>query len=360
MSGKAHYINPGNPLFDCLINVVRDNFRDEMLKGTILVSPDDKESFFAFYVKNQIVDNRPAKDGDNVVAELLTLILQNSDGEFRTTSPAKLIDLIAPSALAKDVTPPDVTDEDEVMQWAFEHIITPLLEDTFKATQADAARRREYLKQAFTNALMDIQAEINDLQSKSLFQDNEKLQQKLQNKTARYHALLQRKEKRLAEMEQMVEVNPREPEVLGCAYVVPLSQMEFKSMTGMHRDDEVEAIAMKVAMDYETEHGRTVTDVSADNLGYDLRSEDSNKNKRYIEVKGRSGTDGVMLSSNEMARLSQLGERAWLYIVTECKSKPVLKTINDPANSLEFEKLIKGVQFFLPKETWQAHNGNDN
>ena len=51
MSGRAHYINPGNPLFDCLINVVRDTFRDEMLKGTILVSPDDTEPFFAFFVK---------------------------------------------------------------------------------------------------------------------------------------------------------------------------------------------------------------------------------------------------------------------------------------------------------------------
>jgi len=172
--------------------------------------------------------------------------------------------------------------------------------------------------------------------------------------------LLKRREERLAEMEQMVEVNPREPEVLGCAYVVPLTQMEYANATGMHRDDEVEAIAMKVAIDYETEHGRKVTDVSADNVGYDLRSESENNEKRYIEVKGRSGTDGVMLSSNEMFRLAQLGKRAWLYIVTECKSKPVLKTINDPANSLEFEKLIKGVQFFLPKETWQSHNETNN
>ena len=359
LSGKAHYINPGNPLFDCLINVVRDTFRDEMLKGTILVSPDDKEPYFAFYVKNQIVDNRLSKDGENVVAEMLTLILQDASGDFKITSPAKLIDLVAPSALAKEVTPPAVTAEDDVMRWAFEHITSSLLEQTYEATQADTERRREYVRQAFTNAIMDIQAEINELQAKTLFQDNEKLQQKLQNKMARYDSLVQRRNDRLAEMEQMVEVNPREPEVLGCAYVVPLSQMEYTSMTGMHRDDEVEAIAMKVAMDYETEHGRKVKDVSADNVGYDLRSEDSNNEKRYIEVKGRSGTDGVMLSSNEMFRLAQLGKRAWLYIVCDCKSKPVLKTINDPANSLEFEKLIKGVQFFLPKETWQAHKDSN-
>ena len=48
---KAHYINPGNALFDCLIDTVRDSFRDEMLKGTVLVSPEDKHPYFAFFVK---------------------------------------------------------------------------------------------------------------------------------------------------------------------------------------------------------------------------------------------------------------------------------------------------------------------
>ncbi len=356
LSGKAHYINPGNPLFDSLINVVRDSFRDEMLKGTVLVSPEDNEPRFAFFVKNQIIDNRLSKNTENVVAERLTLILQGADGVFSATSPAKLIDLVAPSALAKEVTPPDVTSEDEVMQWAFENITTPLLEETYQATQADAERRHKYLEEAFTNALMDIQAEISELQSKAFFQEgNEKLQQKLQNKTARYKALLDRRDKRLTEMEQMVEVNPREPEVMGCAYVVPLNQMEYRQATGMKRDDEVEAIAMKVAAEYETAQGRAVYDVSADNVGYDLRSEAPDGTKRYIEVKGRSGTDGVMLSSNEMFRLGQLGNRAWLYIVTDCKTHPKLSVINDPARNLNFEKKIKGVQFYLPLEEWQAH-----
>ena len=241
------------------------------------------------------------------------------------------------------------------MQWAFEFITTPLLEETYQATQADAERRLEYVEQAFTNVLVDMQAEISELQGKTLFQDNEKLQQKLQNKRARYEALLARREYRLKEMEKMVEVNPREPEVLGCAYVVPLSLMEYANATGMHRDDEVEAIAMKVATDYEIAHGRTVTDVSADNVGYDLRSVDSDGEKRYIEVKGRSGTDGVMLSSNEMFRLAQLGKRAWLYIVTDCKTHPTLHIINDPGNTLDFEKTVKGVQYYLPLEEWKTH-----
>ncbi|MBI2284603.1 MAG: DUF3883 domain-containing protein [Bacteroidetes bacterium] len=41
----------------------------------------------------------------------------------------------------------------------------------------------------------------------------------------------------------------------------------------------------------------------------------------YIEVKGHSGSDcSVMLSENEMDRLTQLVSTAWLYIVAYCKS----------------------------------------
>ena len=181
------------------------------------------------------------------------------------------------------------------------------------------------------------------------------MKQKLFAKEARYRALLERKRERMNEMDSMIELFPVEPKVLGCAYVVPLNQVEYKQNYGMSRDDEVEAIAMKVAIDYEETHGRNTSDVSKDNIGYDVKSVDSIGNKRYIEVKGRAGTDGVMLSENEMNRLAQLGSRAWLYIVTECHGdKPVLNIINNPARRLVFEKKTKGVQFFLPVEEWQT------
>ena len=122
----------------------------------------------------------------------------------------------------------------------------------------------------------------------------------------------------------------------------------------MSRDDEVEEIAMQCAIDYEISKGRKPKDVSKDNVGYDVRSIDPEGEKRYIEVKGRSGIDGVMLSENEMNRLYQLGTRAWLYIVTNCKSTPQLNIINDPARRMTFDKKTKGVQFYLSLEEWQT------
>ena len=361
--GKAHYINPGNALFDCLIDTVRDSFRDEMLKGTVLVSPEDKHPYFAFFVKNQIQDNRPTQSGEpNISNELLTLICQQEYGAFQQTSPAKLLDLCPPVEFVKEIVPPEPANENDVVEWAYANQTEPLLEATEKMVRDDTESRREYLQTAFQQIILDIQGEINELQNKILFSDDEKVQQKLAMKNARYQALIVRKQERLDQLDNMVELFPVEPEVLGCAYVVPLNQVEYRQTFGMSRDDEVEAIAMRVAIDYETAHGRQTTDVSKDNVGYDVKSIDPQGNKRYIEVKGRAGTDGVMLSENEMNRLAQLGTKAWLYIVTECRSDiPQLNIINDPARRLRFEQKTKGVQFYLPLDEWQSKkDGLDN
>jgi len=60
-----------------------------------------------------------------------------------------------------------------------------------------------------------------------------------------------------------------------------------------------------------------------------------------------------MLSENEMNRLAQLGDSAWLYIILNCKSDPELYCIQNPARLLNFELKIKGVQYFLPMEEWK-------
>ena len=354
--GKAHYINPGNALFDTLIDCVRDSYREEMLKGTVLVSPEDKYPYFAYFVKNQIQDNRPTQDGDpNIANELLSLVCQQVNGNFERTSPAKLLDLCPPTAFAKVVTPPAPSSEDEVMEWAFEHQTEPLLAETEERVRKDNESRRQYLEDAFEQVILDVQGEINELQGKALMSDDEKTQQKLQAKEFRLAELKQRKLERLEQMNHSAELFAVEPKVLGCAYVVPLNQVEYQQSYGMSRDDEVEHIAMQAVMEYERQQGREPKDVSADNVGYDIRSLSPDGAKRYIEVKGRSGTDGVMLSENEMNRLAQLGNKAWLYIVTDCASNPQLHLICNPAQRMNFEKKTKGVQFFLPLAEWQAH-----
>ena len=94
-------------MFDALVDCVRKEFKEEMLKGTILVSPEDTEEYFAFFVKTQNTANRPNKGDDSIANELLSFIYQTTDGSYHSTSPAKLLDLHAPSQFAKEILPPE-------------------------------------------------------------------------------------------------------------------------------------------------------------------------------------------------------------------------------------------------------------
>jgi superfamily II DNA or RNA helicase len=352
--GKVHYINPGNSVFDSLVKVVRDQYREDMIKGTILISPDDTEDYFAFFVKSQIVDNRSNKKEDSIADERLVMVYQNKDEQFHITSPAKFIDLHAPSEFTKPIDLPEVISNEKVVQWSFENITAKQFEDTKALVKKDAADRKNYLETAFTHVIMDLQIKVQELQGKVLLGDN-KVQEKVLKMQERITELIHKKQSRLESLELMTQLNPKAPEILGCAYVVPLSKLEYFGHYGMSRDDEAEAIAMKVAMDYELGVGWKPIDVSANNEGYDVKSISPEELKRYIEVKGRSADDGsVMLSENEMNRLAQLGDAAWLYIVMNCKSKPEIYRIQNPAKALRFELKSKGVQYFLPMEEWKS------
>jgi hypothetical protein len=52
----------------------------------------------------------------------------------------------------------------------------------------------------------------------------------------------------------------------------------------------------------------------------------------------------VILSENEMKHLAQLGDSAWLYNIINCKSKPELHRIQNPANALRFQQKSIGVR----------------
>src|SRR5690606_19766506 len=261
-----------------------------------------------FFVKSQIVDNRPNKGEDSIADERLMLVSQTSNMQFQITSPAMFIDLHAPAEFAKPVEPPAVQHIDNVVQWSFENITLKQFEDTQAHVLKDTEDRKYYLETAFTQVIISLQAEIQELQTKMLYGET-RFQDKILKKQERIAALTQKKAGRMERLDLMTQLNPKAPEILGCAYVVPLSQMEYTGHYGMSRDDEAEAIARNVAMEYERSVNWSPVDVSANNEGYDIKSISPDQLKHHIEVKGRSGADGsIMLSENEMNRLAQLGD----------------------------------------------------
>jgi hypothetical protein len=105
----------------------------------------------------------------------------------------------------------------------------------------------------------------------------------------------------------------------------------------MARDNEVEAIAMGVALNYERAQRREPEDVSAESLGFDIRSRGAN-GPRYIKVKGQAAAGSVALTRNEWIKAQRFGSDYWLYIVINCKSEPQLYVLQNPAAVLRPEE----------------------
>jgi hypothetical protein len=111
---------------------------------------------------------------------------------------------------------------------------------------------------------------------------------------------------------------------------------------------------MDVAMRYERSRGWTPYDVSQEGEHYDIRSASPNGERRFIEVKGRAESGAIVLTAPEGDKLRQLGERAFLYIVTHCKGeRPRLRIIQNPMTQLTPEVLYRQVQYVVDERDWQ-------
>ena len=76
---------------------------------------------------------------------------------------------------------------------------------------------------------------------------------------------------------------------------------------------------MRIARQYETNRGATVTSVEHEHVGFDLLSL-RGLERRCIEVKGRAGVARVELTWSEFAKSQELGDDYWLYVVLDCAS----------------------------------------
>jgi hypothetical protein len=106
----------------------------------------------------------------------------------------------------------------------------------------------------------------------------------------------------------------------------------------MVRDDEIERIAVQVAIQHEEARGWVVESVESENRGFDLisrrpHSEDPKTfvEVRFIEVKGRAGVGVVALSSNEYLTAQRIKADYWLYVVFNCGGNPQLEVVQNPA-----------------------------
>jgi superfamily II DNA/RNA helicase len=362
---RTKLLGPGHLLFDTLIEWAIREARQAFAKGASLVDPNIAKPQRVWLVRSTIEDGRREWRQDRrkpPAQERLAVVVQDHMG-LRTTSPSYLLNCIAPESV---VPAPEVPSRStkEIQEWAYEQITERQLEQVKADRAEECDLRRQYLNTAFTDLILELQAELNDLQQAQLF--GEENTEEVERLRRRIEALKARKEDRLKELDLMMKLTANVPDILSEAVVVPVpvatveGDPESPSKgVPMRRDDEVEAIAMDLAMRYERSRGWAPTDVSRDGEHYDVRSEGPGGEKRFIEVKGRAQSGAIVLTGPEVDKLRQLGERAWLYVVTFCKGeRPRLRIIQDPISRLKPEMLYRQIQYLVEEGDW-ARQGEE-
>jgi len=356
---NTRLLGPGQPLYDVLLEWAIRKAQNSLAQGTVLADPSLGSPQGVWLVRSVIRDGRRGTGVDSAPAhEQLALVVADRLG-LRRTSASYLLDCVPPDA---DSQIPDVPPrtEAEIRDWALAEITQKQLSATMQERHAECDLRRRYLEETFSYLILELTNVLNQLHQRTLFGEEE--EEEAQRLTTRLAVLRQRKQDRLQELDLMLRLSPDTPSIVSHALVRPLPSATLESETDtpdqgvpMQRDDEVEKIAMQVAMRFERERGWKPFDVSADGEHYDIRSESPAGEKRFIEVKGRSQTGAVIITGPEVDKLRQLGERAWLYVVTFCKSeKPRLRTIQDPISRLHLEVLFRQVQYMVSEDDWSA------
>ncbi len=350
----AIFLHPGEPFFDRFSDYVCRRFSRDALRGGVFVDPYAQRPYFFHLML--ITVSRRSEPGMRALArgELLDCRLlglkHSEDGAIEECPIESLMLLRGGPGRAPEAADFARTAEHScagVRTYALEQVAESIANGRRQALLASLPEREAFVVRGYDFQDSDLAAARSRLRDKALAGDP-RAKGEVTKIRERQQALSARREAAIAALRREPELIAPNADAftwLAHALVVPTSDPEDRR----RHDDEVEAIAVRIARAHEVDHvdhDGKVKDVSTPRLalaaglmehpGFDLLSERSAAESRYIEVKGRAGVGDVELTENEWAQACNHRGKYWLYVVYNCATpNPQLLCIRDP-----FEKLF--------------------
>jgi hypothetical protein len=337
------WITPGHPLFEAVREDVIDRAADHLRRGALFfdlqrAEPSRLDAFAA-----------SVKDGrGRTLHRRLYVVETRSSGEMNVRQPTLFLDVVpadAGTTVPDDAGWPDMP--------AVEH---HLWQHALQGFSAEVAAERAW---EIATIAEHVEISLNVLIDRQNLQLAELVNRKIEGATVPgLDGQIAQAEAHLDELNNRLEGRRRELAMerhcmiadithLGRAWVLPHPARTEQGVAPMVQDEEIERIAVDVAMRHERELGREVESVEAENRGFDLISRRPHPEDprtamevRFIEVKGRAGVGEIALSANEYRTAQRLGKDYWLYAVFNCASTPELHTIQDPAR-LDWQPVVQ-------------------
>jgi superfamily II DNA or RNA helicase len=323
---NLEWVTPGHPLFEALRRHAVTCSQEALGEGACFYSLEASSPARVDFYRARIVDGR-----GHIVHERLFAVEIDGDGGTRLSGPAILGNL-QPAIEAE--TPSRLAAIEEPTAWLHEAALMPFLEEVRKERVAEVERIAAHIEMSLTELISKEDAAIGRWEYEAE-QGVEGAAGNLKQAEDRHSLLLERRDNRRREMERQQSLTLQAVDRLTSIIILPHPERDRPDIANLRPDPETEAVAMRLAMAYEENNGRTVQDVHEKNLGYDLTSIDSNSGElRLIEVKGIGASTGtVCLTPNEKRVAEDRPDCFWLYVASSCKGEsPVLnEPIPNPA-----------------------------
>jgi hypothetical protein len=353
---EIEFIGPGHPLFEGIVERVLREYGGALREGAVFYNAETTEPTVLWLLKCGVEDGRGQTIGERLVA------VHSTDGRFRKTQPYALLDLKAPENAAH--VPATVrqmaTNQDAVIDWSLDAVTPEYFAEIDDRRRRELGIKEKYVRKSLQHLIGESVRKIAryDQQLRPIRDETDPKRLSLQGNRAQEDArraeLSHRLKSRLEEIERESHLSEKPPEVLGVAVILPAPKEVVASVEGMESDPEVEAIAIDFVKKYEVEHGRKPVSVEEENCGWDITSLRDGQTERYIEVKGRAGVGGVALSPNEWIKAQRFGDDYWLYVVVNCKTRPELFLIRDPASTLSPTEELSVVRYVVARQEWMG------
>ena len=311
---NADFISFGHPLFEAVLGWVDENLSGDLKQGAVFEDPDRQRDGVILFYEGEIRDGK----GQVAGARLFAFYVSSHTGTVEPIDPAAIWDL---AESTQEVSPEDIDALKAIVMPDIIPVLRRYKDELAVERKRQAEIKEKYGLKSLNHLILKLDGDLISLYERRANGENvDRLVRNKEDKKQDYEDNLKTLALTIA---QEGRLTPSTPNYLGAIRVIPAPTEN----SAMKTDPEIERIGMEVTMCHEQEQGRTPEDVSAENLGFDVRSTDKRGAKRYIEVKARSGLGAVALTQNEWFKAKQFKSDYFLYVVLNAGTQPILYII---------------------------------
>lgn len=321
---RADLLAPGHPLHDAVMTETVERFAGVLNRGTVLVSATVGEPMLLVGVTEEVVDGTGAP-----VARRFGYAFVSAAGVVETAGPAPYLDCVAapdvPAVRAARTLPWLVDAESKAVSWLAAHQLPEYLAEVAPRRTAELTKTRKLVHERLSR-------ECNRLYFDSTIaaqdeRDGKKPKESSESLNRKAAEMQARLERRLAKIDQQLQLSPKPPRITTAALVLPLAGLEdaVPPEAPIHAVEtkEVERRGVDLVLATERRLNRVPAEQPFNNKGFDILSTTPEGIAYRIEVKARiDGATDFFITHNEVMTAKNASPRYRLALVSVSPNGP--------------------------------------